>query len=342
MRVLGIESSCDETGVAIYDEEKGLVANQLYTQIALHAQYGGVVPELASRDHIRKIIPLIKSALAEATLRPDEIDGIAFTAGPGLVGALLVGATVARSLAYAWGIPALGVHHMEGHLLAPMLSASQPDFPFIALLVSGGHTQLVQVNGIGQYELLGESIDDAVGEAFDKTAKLLGLPYPGGAKLAQLAEQGQKGRFRFPRPMTDRPGLDFSFSGLKTFAGNQVHRIFVEKEALSLQDKADIAYAFQEAVVETLLIKCRRALKQTGVRRLVVAGGVSANLALREALGHLMKTMHGEIFYPETQFCTDNGAMIAYAGFLRLKKQPSSPLAIQVKPRWLMTELSAV
>lgn len=342
MRILGIETSCDETGVAVYDEEKGLLANQLYTQIALHAEYGGVVPELASRDHIRKIAPLIRSALEEASLSPDDIDGIAFTAGPGLVGALLVGATVARALAYAWGKPALGVHHMEGHLLAPMLSTPRPEFPFIALLVSGGHTQLVQVNGVGQYELLGESIDDAVGEAFDKTAKLLGLDYPGGAMLARLAEKGEKGRFRFPRPMTDRPGLDFSFSGLKTFSANTIHQLSQQKGELTEQDKADIAYAFQDAVVETMIIKCRRALKQTGLKRLVIAGGVSANLALRSALGELMESLHGNVFYPEPQFCTDNGAMIAYVGFLRLKQQQTSPLAIQVKPRWLMTELSAI
>lgn len=260
MRVLGIETSCDETGVAIYDEEKGLVANQLYTQIALHADYGGVVPELASRDHIRKTAPLIQAALAQANLTPDEIDGIAYTAGPGLVGALLVGSTIARSLAYAWNVPAIGVHHMEGHLLAPMLEDNPPTFPFVALLVSGGHTQLVRVDGVGRYQLLGESIDDAAGEAFDKTAKLLGLDYPGGAALARLAEKGDPKRFKFPRPMTDRPGLDFSFSGLKTFAANTLQQAIKEEGELTEQTKADIAYAFQQAVVETLVIKCRRAL----------------------------------------------------------------------------------
>lgn len=342
MRVLGIETSCDETGVAIYDEEKGLVANQLYTQIALHADYGGVVPELASRDHIRKTAPLIQAALAQANLTPDEIDGIAYTSGPGLVGALLVGSTIARSLAYAWNVPAIGVHHMEGHLLAPMLEDNPPTFPFVALLVSGGHTQLVRVDGVGRYQLLGESIDDAAGEAFDKTAKLLGLDYPGGAALARLAEKGDPKRFKFPRPMTDRPGLDFSFSGLKTFAANTLQQAIKEEGELTEQTKADIVYAFQQAVVETLVIKCRRALKETGFNRLVIAGGVSANKQLRQDLAQLMQQLKGEVFYPQPQFCTDNGAMIAYTGFLRLKQGESQPLAIQVKPRWAMTELSAI
>ncbi|AFF25446.1 tRNA (adenosine(37)-N6)-threonylcarbamoyltransferase complex transferase subunit TsaD [Pasteurella multocida] len=342
MRVLGIETSCDETGVAIYDEEKGLVANQLYTQIALHADYGGVVPELASRDHIRKTAPLIQAALAQANLTPGEIDGIAYTSGPGLVGALLVGSTIARSLAYAWNVPAIGVHHMEGHLLAPMLEDNPPTFPFVALLVSGGHTQLVRVDGVGRYQLLGESIDDAAGEAFDKTAKLLGLDYPGGAALARLAEKGDPKRFKFPRPMTDRPGLDFSFSGLKTFAANTLQQAIKEEGELTEQTKADIAYAFQQAVVETLVIKCRRALKETGFNRLVIAGGVSANKQLRQDLAQLMQQLKGEVFYPQPQFCTDNGAMIAYTGFLRLKQGESQPLAIQVKPRWAMTELSAI
>ena len=317
MRILGIETSCDETGVAIYDEEKGLIANQLHTQIALHADYGGVVPELASRDHIRKLAPLLQAALQEAHLTAKDIDGIAYTSGPGLVGALLVGSTVARSLAYAWNIPAIGVHHMEGHLLAPMLEENPPHFPFVALLVSGGHTQLVRVDSVGRYELLGESIDDAAGEAFDKTAKLLGLDYPGGAALARLALKGTPNRFAFPRPMTDRPGLDFSFSGLKTFAANTLHQVMQEEGELTEQSKADIAYAFQEAVVDTLAIKCKRALKQTGLKRLVIAGGVSANKQLRQTLAELMQQFGGEVFYPQPQFCTDNGAMIAYAGFLR-------------------------
>ena len=342
MRILGIETSCDETGVAIYDEEKGLIANQLHTQIALHADYGGVVPELASRDHIRKLAPLLQAALQEANLTAKDIDGVAYTSGPGLVGALLVGATVARSLAYAWNIPAISVHHMEGHLLAPMLEENPPHFPFVALLVSGGHTQLVRVDGVGRYELLGESIDDAAGEAFDKTAKLLGLDYPGGAALARLALNGTPNRFVFPRPMTDRPGLDFSFSGLKTFAANTLHHVMQEEGELTEQSKADIAYAFQEAVVDTLAIKCKRALKQTGLKRLVIAGGVSANKQLRQTLAELMQQLGGEVFYPQPQFCTDNGAMIAYAGFLRLKQGQQQDLAIEVRPRWAMTELTAV
>ncbi len=342
MRILGIETSCDETGVAIYDEEKGLIANQLHTQIALHADYGGVVPELASRDHIRKLAPLLQAALQEANLTAKDIDGVAYTSGPGLVGALLVGSTVARSLAYAWNIPAIGVHHMEGHLLAPMLEENPPHFPFVALLVSGGHTQLVRVDGVGRYELLGESIDDAAGEAFDKTAKLLGLDYPGGAALARLALNGTPNRFAFPRPMTDRPGLDFSFSGLKTFAANTIHQVMQEEGELTEQSKADIAFAFQDSVVDTLAIKCKRALKETGYKRLVIAGGVSANKKLRETLGTMMKNLGGEVFYPQPQFCTDNGAMIAYAGFLRLKQGQQQDLAIEVRPRWAMTELTAV
>ena len=342
MRILAIETSCDETGVAIYDEEKGLIANQLHTQIALHADYGGVVPELASRDHIRKLAPLLQAALQEANLTAKDIDGVAYTCGPGLVGALLVGSTVARSLAYAWNVPAIGIHHMEGHLLAPMLEENPPHFPFVALLVSGGHTQLVRVDGVGRYELLGESIDDAAGEAFDKTAKLLGLDYPGGAALARLASNGTPNRFAFPRPMTDRPGLDFSFSGLKTFAANTLHQVMQEEGELTEQSKADIAYAFQEAVVDTLAIKCKRALKQTGLKRLVIAGGVSANKQLRQTLAELMQQLGGEVFYPQPQFCTDNGAMIAYAGFLRLKQGQQQDLAIEVRPRWAMTELTAV
>lgn len=342
MKILGIETSCDETGVAIYDENKGLIANQLYTQIALHADYGGVVPELASRDHIRKTAPLIQAALSEARLTAKDIDGVAYTCGPGLVGALLVGATVARALAYAWEVPAVGVHHMEGHLLAPMLDDNPPCFPFVALLVSGGHTQLVRVEGVGQYTVIGESVDDAAGEAFDKTAKLLGLDYPGGAALSRLAEQGAPGRFVFPRPMTDRPGLDFSFSGLKTFAANTLNAVLKTELTLSEQTKADIAYAFQDAVVDTLAIKCKRALKETGYKRLVIAGGVSANKKLRESLTQMMKNLGGEVFYPQPQFCTDNGAMIAYAGLLRLKQGQQSGLAIDVKPRWAMAELPAL
>lgn len=342
MKILGIETSCDETGVAIYDEEKGLIANQLYSQIEMHADYGGVVPELASRDHIRKTVPLIEAALKEANLTACDIDGVAYTAGPGLVGALLVGATIARSLAYAWNVPALGVHHMEGHLLAPMLEETPPEFPFVALLISGGHTQLVKVDGVGRYELLGESIDDAAGEAFDKTGKLLGLDYPAGVAVSRLAEQGTPNRFVFPRPMTDRPGLDFSFSGLKTFAANTINANLDESGKLDEQTRCDIAHAFQQAVVDTILIKCKRALQQTGYKRLVMAGGVSANKQLRADLAEMMKSLGGEVYYPRPQFCTDNGAMIAYTGFLRLKHGEQTDLSVSVKPRWAMTELPSL
>ena len=339
MKVLGIETSCDETGIAIYDDEQGLIANQLYSQIKLHADYGGVVPELASRDHIRKTVPLIQAALKEANLTSADIDGVAYTAGPGLVGALMVGASIGRSLAYAWNVPAIAVHHMEGHLLAPMLENNPPQYPFVALLVSGGHTQLISVTGIGQYHLMGESIDDAAGEAFDKTAKLLGLDYPGGAKLSKLAEQGDSSRFHFPRPMTDRPGLDFSFSGLKTAAANTIHQ-YNQGVELDEQTKADIARAFEDALVDTLLIKSRRALEQTGFNRLVIAGGVSANKTLRNKLAELMAQRKGQVYYPRIEFCTDNGAMIAYAGMIHLKQQQYSDLAINVRPRWPLSELN--
>ncbi|AKO45033.1 tRNA (adenosine(37)-N6)-threonylcarbamoyltransferase complex transferase subunit TsaD [[Haemophilus] ducreyi] len=339
MRILGIETSCDETGVAIYDEQRGLIANQLYSQIEMHADYGGVVPELASRDHIRKTLPLIQAALKEANLTASEIDGIAYTAGPGLVGALLVGATIARALAYAWNVPALAVHHMEGHLMAPMLEENSPEFPFIALLISGGHTQLIKVAGVGEYEILGESIDDAAGEAFDKTGKLLGLDYPAGVALSQLAEKGTPNRFVFPRPMTDRPGLDFSLSGLKTFAANTINAQLGENGQLNEQTRCDIAHAFQQAVVDTIIIKCKRALQQTGYNRLVMAGGVSANKQLRAELATMMQALKGQVYYPRPQFCTDNGAMIAYTGFIRLKKGEKTDLSVSVKPRWPMTTL---
>lgn len=337
MRILGIETSCDETGIAIYDDKLGLLSHELYSQVKLHADYGGVVPELASRDHVRKIIPLIKKALVDADTTAEQLDGVAFTQGPGLAGALLVGSSVGRSLAYAWNIPAVGVHHMEGHLLAPMLDDPSPEFPFVALLVSGGHTMLVRVDGIGRYEMLGESLDDAAGEAFDKTAKLLGLDYPGGPLLAKLAEGGVPGRFVFPRPMTDRPGLDFSFSGLKTFAANTIR-----DQGDDQQTKADIACAFQTAVVETLVIKCRRALEQTGLNRLVIAGGVSANKSLREALQTMMQKNKGEVYYPRLEFCTDNGAMIAYAGMQRLKAGQHEELSAKAKPRWPLESLPPV
>lgn len=337
MRILGIETSCDETGIAVYDDEQGLLSHELYSQVKLHADYGGVVPELASRDHVRKIIPLIEKALTDANTTPKDIDGVAFTQGPGLIGALLVGSSVGRSLAYAWNVPAVGVHHMEGHLLAPMLEDNAPSFPFVALLVSGGHSMLVNVKGIGQYEVLGESVDDAAGEAFDKTAKLLGLDYPGGPLLAKLAEKGGPGHYKFPRPMTDKPGLDFSFSGLKTFAANTIRA-----SDGSDQVKANIAFAFQEAVVDTLMIKCKRALKQTGMKRLVIAGGVSANHMLRQKMTVLMDELHGEVFYPSLAYCTDNGAMIAYAGMQRLKANEVLELSSQAKPRWPLDTLTAV
>ncbi|UPT58035.1 tRNA (adenosine(37)-N6)-threonylcarbamoyltransferase complex transferase subunit TsaD [Dickeya zeae] len=337
MRVLGIETSCDETGVAIYDTQAGLLANQLYSQVKLHADYGGVVPELASRDHVRKTVPLIQAALKEAGLQQGDIDAIAYTAGPGLVGALLVGATVGRSLAFAWNVPAISVHHMEGHLLAPMLEDNPPAFPFVALLVSGGHTQLISVTGIGEYRLLGESIDDAAGEAFDKTAKLLGLDYPGGPLLSKMAQNGHPGRFVFPRPMTDRPGLDFSFSGLKTFAANTIR-----ENGNDPQTQADIARAFEDAVVDTLAIKCRRALDETGFSRLVMAGGVSANRTLRQRLAEIMAKRGGEVFYARPEFCTDNGAMIAYAGAVRFAQGVTGELGITVRPRWPLAELPAL
>lgn len=338
MRVLGIETSCDETGVAIYDGSAGLLSDALYSQTAIHAEYGGVVPELASRDHVRKLLPLIEQVLAAA--RPAApIDGVAYTAGPGLIGALLVGAALGRSLAWAWGVPAIGVHHLEGHLLAPLLEDPAPAFPFVALLVSGGHTQLVAVHGVGRYQILGASVDDAAGEAFDKTAKVLGLPYPGGPALARLAAAGVPGRYRFPRPMTDRPGLDFSFSGLKTFALNTWREAQTRRAEDLAQARADIAQAFEEAVVETLLIKCRRALAQTGIPRLVLAGGVSANQRLRERLAAL-GTPGEVLFYPRPALCTDNGAMIAFAGHQRLAAGQREPLAFAVHPRWALDTLA--
>ncbi len=338
MRVIGIETSCDETGVAIYDGEAGLLAHAVYSQVALHADYGGVVPELASRDHVRKTLPLIRQVMTQAGLAADGVDGVAFTAGPGLIGALLVGAAIGRSLAWAWRVPALGVHHMEGHLLAPMLESPAPQFPFVALLVSGGHTQLIEVAGVGRYRLLGESLDDAAGEAFDKTAKVLGLPYPGGPALARLAEQGDPGRFEFPRPMTDRPGLDFSFSGLKTFTLNTLQEE-LPKAADPDRLKADVARAFEEAVVDTLLIKCRRAVRATGCRRLVLSGGVAANLRLRTRMDEMMAQQGGRTYYPRPLFCTDNGAMIAYAGWQRLSAGQQEGLAFTPRARWALDSL---
>lgn len=348
MIVLGIESSCDETGVAIYDSERGLLADCLYSQVDIHAKYGGVIPELASRDHIRKTLPLIQEVIAKAGIESSDIDGVAYTAGPGLVGALLVGASIGRSLGMGWNVPTLGVHHMEGHLLAPMLEDEPPEFPFVALLVSGGHTQLVKVEGIGRYELLGESLDDAAGEAFDKVGKMLGLPYPGGPNVARLAQSGTAGRFEFPRPMTNRPGLDFSFSGLKTYVRNTIAEHRHGDEDLGEQLAADIARAFEDAVVATLTIKCRRALQQTGLDSLIIAGGVSANLSLREGLEKMLhkdmdkKGSKGKLFYAEPRFCTDNGAMIAYAGCQRLLAGQQDDLEIRAHPRWSLESLPAI
>ena len=337
MRVLGIETSCDETGVAVYDSELGLLAHRLYSQIELHADYGGVVPELASRDHVRKLAPLLREVMEAADSKPGDMTGIAYTSGPGLAGALLVGAVMGRTLAYAWNVPAIGVHHMEGHLLAPLLEVNKPDFPFVALLVSGGHTQLLQVDGIGRYILLGESVDDAAGEAFDKVAKMLGLEYPGGPQVARLALQGNPEAFALPRPMMDRPGLDFSFSGLKTAV-----RLVIENTPDYAEKTVDICASFEAAIVDTLVRKCERALKQTGLKRLVMAGGVSANLRLRSMLQDLVKRRRAEVFYPSPVFCTDNGAMIAFAGCQRLLAGQGENLAVSVRPRWPMVDLPAV
>ena len=329
MRVLGIETSCDETGVAVVDSERGLLAHALYSQVRLHAEFGGVVPELASRDHVRKLLPLVKQVLADADTAPGAIDGVAYTAGPGLIGALLVGACFGRSLAWAWGVPAVGVHHMEGHLLAPMLEDPAPEFPFIALLVSGGHSMLVEVRGLGEYRVLGETLDDAAGEAFDKTAKVLGLGYPGGPQLARLAESGRPGALRLPRPMLNRPGLDFSFSGLKTAVITGIRGLELDE-----QGRADVALEFQQAIVDTLVGKSLRALSETGIPRLVVAGGVGANRLLRTQLAAAARAAGAEVFYPRLEFCTDNGAMIAYAGMLRLMAGEAAPSSIEARARW--------
>jgi N6-L-threonylcarbamoyladenine synthase len=329
VRVLGIETSCDETAVAIFDQREGLIAHALYSQVALHAQFGGVVPELASRDHVRKLLPLVKQVLGDADCVPEQLGGVAYTAGPGLIGALLVGACVGRSLAWAWGVPAVGVHHMEGHLLAPMLEDPAPEFPFIALLVSGGHSMLVEVAGLGRYRVLGETLDDAAGEAFDKTAKVLGLGYPGGPALAKLAEKGRPGRLKLPRPMLDRPDLDFSFSGLKTAVIIGLRGLELDEQA-----KADVALEFQEAVVDTLVAKSLRATERTGIPRLVIAGGVGANRRLRGRLSKAARRAGVQVYYPRLEFCTDNGAMIAYAGMLRLAAGETAPSAIEARARW--------
>src|ERR1700736_5768450 len=329
MRVIGIESSCDETAVAVYDDALGLLSHRLYSQVAMHQAYGGVVPELASRDHVRRLLPLVREPLADPQSGRESIDGVAYTAGPGLIGALLVGAGFASSLGLAWGIPAVGIHHLEGHLLAPLLEPNPPAFPFLALLVSGGHTQLVDVAGLGEYRILGETLDDAAGEAFDKTAKLLGLPYPGGAALAKLADTGRSDRFVFPRPMLDRPGLDFSFSGLKT-----PPVVALRGRVLDDAIRADVARGFQEAVVDTLAEKCRRALEFTGHRRLVIAGGVGANRRLRERLAGVVRGVGAELYFPGAEFCTDNGAVIALAGCLRLAAGMHDGRTIGARANW--------
>ena len=334
MIVLGIETSCDETGVALYDSEAGLLAHTLFSQVEIHAEYGGVVPEIASRDHVRKLLPLIKQCLDEAGLSRSDIDGVAYTAGPGLIGALLVGTATGRSIALALDCPAIAVHHMEGHLLAPLLEDNSLQCPFVALLVSGGHTMLVEVRAIGEYRILGETLDDAAGEAVDKTAKLLNLGYPGGPALAQLAVQGVADRFRFPRPMTDRPGLDFSFSGLKTHTRN----LWLNGD----QDeatRADIAAGFQRAVVDTLAIKCRRAMQQTRAQQLIIAGGVGANIALREGLKKTGKKYGWDVTYPRLEFCTDNGAMIAFAGYKRLSAGQDTDTELKCFARWPLDQL---
>ena len=347
MKILGIETSCDETGIAIYDTEKGLIADQLYSQIELHAQYGGVFPEIASRDHIKKTVPLIRQACEEAGITLQDLDGIAYTAGPGLIGALLVGSSVGCSLAWALDLPSVEVHHMEGHLLAPLLDENnKPEFPFVCLLVSGGHSMLVDVKAMGDYTILGDTLDDAAGEAFDKTAKLLGLGYPGGKILSDLATQGDKTRFKFPRPMLNRPGLDFSFSGLKT-AVRITWMKEVEKEDYNeATDKdqliKDIAASFQEAIVDTLVKKCARAMKQTHYKTLVIAGGVSANTELRKQLKQLDKKLRISSYFPELKYCTDNGAMIAFAGAMRLLKEQGKNNKIKAYPRWSLEDLETL
>lgn len=339
MAVLGIETSCDETAVAVYDRERGLLSHLIHSQVAVHAPFGGVVPELASRDHVRKLLPLIEKALVEARLRPGELEAVAYTAGPGLIGALLVGATLATGLAAVWHLPAIPVHHMEAHLLAPLLEAEPPAFPFVALLVSGGHSMLVEVSGLGRYRVLGQTLDDAAGEAFDKTAKMLGLPYPGGPALARLADEGGEERFAFPRPMLNRPGLDFSFSGLKTAVMLKARELVTADGTLAESDRRDLAKSFQEAVVDTLVAKCVRALETTGLQRLVIAGGVGANRRLRERLRTELTARGCYVYYPRSEFCTDNGAMVALTGALRAGEQRQRPLVVEARARWDLEEL---
>ena len=338
MRILALESSCDESAAAVLDSQEGLLAHELFSQVELHRIYGGVVPELASRDHVHKLLPLVRSALSAAGTQPQDLHGIAYTAGPGLIGALLTGAALARSLAYAWNVPAIAVHHLEGHLLAPLLEDDRPPFPHVALLVSGGHTMLIEVQGIGRYERLGESRDDAAGEAFDKTAKLLGLPYPGGPELARMADAAKGGVFNFPRPMLDRPGLEFSFSGLKTAVLHAVKG----QPALTDDLKSDVAHAVQDAIVETLVAKSLRALEQTGLDDLVVSGGVSANRTLRARLAEVVSKRGGRVYYPRIEFCTDNAAMIAVAGLARLTAGQHDGLAIKARAQWPLESLPPI
>ena len=334
MRILAIESSCDESAAAILDADRGLLGHEVFSQIELHRVFGGVVPELASRDHVRRLLPLVRTVLERAGTTPAELNGVAYTAGPGLIGALLTGASLARSLAYAWRVPALGVHHLEGHLLAPLLEPEPPPFPHVALLVSGGHTMLIEVRAIGSYRLLGETRDDAAGEAFDKTAKLLGLPYPGGPELARLADRGTPGVFNFPRPMLDRPGLEFSFSGLKTAV---VHALRGREVTDTV--RADVAEAVQLSIVETLTAKALRALEETGLETLVVSGGVSANRSLRSRLAEAARREGARVYYPRIEFCTDNAAMIAVAGLARLQAGQHDGLDIQARARWPLESL---
>lgn len=340
MAVLGIETSCDETVVAVYDRQRGLLSHLIHSQVAVHAPFGGVVPELASRDHVRKLLPLVEKALEQARLRPGEIEAVAYTAGPGLIGALLVGATLATGMAAVWRLPAIPVHHMEAHLLAPLLEADRPTFPFVALLVSGGHSMLVEVSGLGRYRVLGQTLDDAAGEAFDKTAKMLGLPYPGGPALARLADQGGEERFAFPRPMLNRPGLDFSFSGLKTAVMLKARELATAGGTLAESDRRDLAKSFQEAVVDTLVAKCVRALEATGLQRLVIAGGVGANRRLRERLRSELTARGCYVYYPRNEFCTDNAAMVALTGALRAGERRQRPLVVEARARWDLEELS--
>lgn len=341
MIVLGIETSCDETGIALYDTDKGLLSHALYSQIALHQKYGGVVPELASRDHVRRIVPLLEQALNEGKINQEEIDAIAYTKGPGLAGALLVGASVACSMGLAMDRPVIGIHHLEGHLLSPLLSSRPPRFPFVALLVSGGHTQLMRVDGVGRYTLLGETLDDAAGEAFDKSAKLLGLPYPGGPEVSRLAESGHSEKYHFPRPMLHSKDLNFSFSGLKTAVLTAVKNCGA---GLDEMEKTNIASGLVDAIVDVLVSKCVSALKETGFERLVIAGGVGANRQLRTALNNMAEKKHFEVYYPEMAFCTDNGAMIAFAGAMRLLDNPDAAqkdYGFNVRPRWPLHELAS-